>query len=125
VQRIKSRVAGIAVCLGLAMQTAQGDSFAEATDALCQKQKSCLTAQVSGEEMSPQMQQMMLQMLDGMCQALQQNFVTAATAGHPLQQAATACMRSLSELGCEALENGDVATAECQDYERRAAQYGG
>ena len=122
---MKTTIAGLGVIAGLACTPVMADDFAQAADALCQKQRSCLMGQMSGQEMPPQMRQMMLQMVDGMCQSMQQNYATAGAQGHPLYDQATACMRSLSSLSCQAMENGQVETQECQEYERQAANYAG
>jgi len=124
-KRLKTTSVVLGLFAAIAGSPALADEFAQAADALCQKQKSCLTAQMGGQEMPPQMRQMMLQMVDGMCQSLQQNYATAGAQGHPLYAQATACMRSLSGLSCQTLEGGQVDTPECQEYERQAAQYSG
>ena len=124
-KRLKTAPVALGMLGAIAGGPAMADDFAQAADALCQKQRSCVMAQMGSQEMPPQMRQMMLQMVDGMCQSLQQNYVTAGDQGHPLYAQATACMRSLSEMSCQTLEDGQVDTPECQEYEREAAKYGG
>ena len=114
------------VCLFVAHFASAGsaaDSFVAASDRLCQKQKACVMQQTAGEQMEPQMRQMMEQMVDGMCASLRQGFVSAGEYNHPLHGAATACMDSLAQLSCSMLENGEVETPACQEYERQAAAY--
>jgi hypothetical protein len=100
-------------------------SFSEAANALCQKQKSCITQQVNSDEVPPQMRQMMLQMVDSVCESMQQNFDAASTESHPMYSEAVSCMNSMAELDCQSLQQGSVKTEACEAYQRKAETFTG
>jgi hypothetical protein len=101
----------------------QADSVVEAAEDLCETLKTCALKQMGTADVTPELRQMMEPMLQGMCAGLNAK-IGDVPAGHPLQEPAVACMRSMEKLGCAMMENkGDVDTPECKKYEELASQY--
>lgn len=101
------------------------DNFADASDALCEKQRACMMQQMHAEGgANPQMQQMMSQMMDGICASMRQGYGEANQVSHPLYQHVTACVSSMSQLSCSEMENSDQTPA-CMALDRQAQQFGG
>lgn len=101
----------------------RAENMADATLVLCEKIKTCALEQIAQEDFTPEMRQMMEPMLNGMC-ARVQNQVTDVPTGHPLYGPALACMKSMEELSCADLRDGDtVKTPACEAYEKEAEKY--
>lgn len=101
----------------------QAEKMTEASLALCEKVKGCALEQLQQEEFTPEMRQMMEPMLNGMCQAVRAQ-ITEVPTGHPLYAPALACMESMAQLSCAALQGGDdIKTAACEEYRRQAEKY--
>lgn len=99
-------------------------NYQASSQALCEKVKQCAFAEMGqAQDMPPEMRAMMEQTLNSMCVSMAQPFEFAA--GHrDLVNSASRCMDSLSQLSCAELqEMQDMRTAECQDFENKAAQY--
>ncbi len=102
----------------------QADDLADAANDLCEKVKSCAMAQMSTQELTPEMKQMMEPMLKNMCVQMRENFVSAPT-GHPVYKPAVACMRSVEQLNCNELQSKlDMKTEECKEYEKIVEESG-
>ena len=96
--------------------------FEQAAGALCEHTKKCALASMEGEEISPEMKQMMTSMLDGACNAMRAGF-DPALQSHELYQPATQCMASMTKLSCQEMENMEsVNTPECTEFERLTQQ---
>lgn len=110
--------------LGLLLAaTIRADNLADAANDLCEHVKACSMAQIAQEEMTPEMRQMVEPMLDNMC-ANMRGRVEDVPTGHPLYQPAVSCMRSMTQIGCDAMTSGDsMHTEECKKYEDMARSY--
>lgn len=109
----------------LATTALRADNLADAANDLCEHIKQCTLTQMNQEEITPEMRQMIEPMIANMCTAMRSQ-VTAAPEGHPLYQPATDCMRSMTRISCEAMQDGaNMETAECKKYEEIARSYGG
>ena len=104
---------------------ARADDLTTASLDLCEKVKSCAVAKIAEKDLTPEMQQMMQPMLDGMCANMQSRFVEVPT-GHPMYKPALACMRSMEEkLTCENMQDPEeMKTPECEEYEKLAQEAG-
>ena len=103
---------------------AHADPFDDARLALCEKTKTCAMAQMeSAENMNEQMQAMVMQSLDRMCEGMERNF-SAALQTHELYEPATECMQAMAEMECSMLmdDGADTAPA-CVRYRELAAEY--
>jgi hypothetical protein len=95
----------------------------DATQALCDTVKSCALEQVAQEDLTDEMREMMVPMLENMCTTMR-NQVEEVPTGHELYQPAVACVRSMVSLSCEQLRDIDRGqTPECAEYSRLAADY--
>lgn len=104
--------------------TASAAEYDDALKALCEKTKACAIEQMQGvENMNEATRAMVMQSLEGMCVGLMQSYALAIT--YPdLTTAAAACMRSMTDLSCEALQAGsDSQTAECATFREKAKAY--
>lgn len=125
--KIVTNIARLALLplLSLLCVHAAADDISDAAQGLCDAVKSCALEQISKEDLTPEIQQMMEPMLENMCTTMQAN-VQQVPAGHPLYEPAVACMRSLESLSCEQMQNLDrTTTPECQEYEKLAREMGG
>lgn len=101
---------------------ALADELGDAAQALCEKVKSCAIEQMEGQEITPEMRQMMQPMLDGMC-AQVRGRVGEVPTGHPMYKPAVACMQSMQSLSCDSMQDaGQVITPECEEYEKLARE---
>lgn len=111
------------LCLLFLPALAYGDAFMAAASAMCEKSKSCAKASLAGEDLPPDMEAMMMQHIDRLCDSMQGQFAgVAANGSHPLYQPATACMESLAVQSCAELEGGSTTPA-CERYETMAERY--
>ena len=82
---------------------AGADELADAAQGLCDSVKTCALEQIAEEDMTPELRQMMVPMMENMC----------------------ASMRSMESLSCDQLQNPDRGvTPECAEYERLAKEAG-
>lgn len=103
---------------------ASADDLTEAAQGLCASIKSCALEQVAEEDLTPEMLKMMEPMLDNMCASMRQQ-VQEVPVDHKLYKPAVGCLRSLESMTCEQMQNADqVATPECEEYERLAKEQG-
>ncbi|MGB0920604.1 MAG: hypothetical protein ACPG06_02485 [Alphaproteobacteria bacterium] len=100
---------------------AQADDYLEATNALCEKIKSCAMAEMDVEAMPADQRAMMENMMAGMCANIQQNYTAAP--GSPYYDDAAACMRSMAALSCTEFQEMDEenATAACKSFRAAAS----
>jgi len=110
--------------LGLALGAhAWAEDLTEVTQALCDTVKSCALEQVAQEDLTDEMREMMVPMLENMCTTMR-NEVQDVPTGHELYQPAVACVRSLVSLSCEQLQDADrEQTPQCVEYDRLAQEY--
>lgn len=91
---------------------------------LCEKFKQCTYKEMESlEEVTPQMKEMMDQMLETMCD----NFVPEGielTAAQKLEKEVKACFSSLQSMSCDDLVNHSDDTPECKTLERAAQDLG-
>ena len=99
-------------------------SLNQATDKLCDKIKSCATAQMSQQNLPPAMQQMMTVMFEQSCTSIIAPYADKATnAG--LEKKAVACISSINSLSCGAIMTATGSkTAECSTLESAAHEAG-
>ncbi|MBL4589453.1 MAG: hypothetical protein JKY11_05170, partial [Alphaproteobacteria bacterium] len=79
--------------------------FDAAANALCEKQNQCALISLEGEEMPPEIKKMMMASIDSICVSMRASFDAQAAKAKKLLKPATACMKSMVTLSCEALEN--------------------
>ena len=92
---------------------------------LCEKVKGCAMQQIAQEDLTPEMRQMMEPMLEGMCANMRASIGEVPT-GHTLYQPAVACMRSMSKLSCEQMQNPEqMQTPACEEYQKKVQEHGG
>ncbi len=107
--------------LGLSIN-ANSEEFGDQALALCDKVKQCALAQMGTQELTPQMRQAVVPMIENMCSSMQAQF-QLFPANHELYEPALACMTSMSALPCEALMEGAVETPQCEEYQALAKEY--
>ena len=115
----------IALALCLSSLTTSAQTLEQASDALCEHMKQCIFAGMAGEQMTPEMEQMMKPMLDNVCSSMRAGFTQAGQAqkSHKLYKPATQCMASMTKLSCQEIENMESkSTAECAEYEHLSKQ---
>jgi hypothetical protein len=96
------------------------ETLTEAAGRVCENVKQCMLAQIDEADMTPEMREMMMPMVDTMCEAMRQGIEEVPT-GHELYPSALACMQSLAELSCADFQEGDSApTPACQAYQEKA-----
>ncbi len=99
------------------------DSLDEASQAFCQHMKQCTLKTMDAENIDPNMRQMVDSMVKGMCKKMTQRFELAEEQGYEdIREGAAACMRSMTEQDCDALEAGN-STPACREYEAMVEQY--
>lgn len=112
----------IICCFGTTTAVGGMQALEVASDKLCQKVKQCTFEQMQREQgITPQMRTMVEGMLSSMCENLME--FNEADTYHELVEPATACMDSMSALSCEDIEENDMQTAECEEYEALAKKY--
>ena len=113
--------AGLIYALG---SWAVADDLTDAARGLCDNIRTCALEQIAEENLTEEMRQMMMPMMDNMCTTMQSK-VQEVPAGHPLYEPALLCMRSMESLTCEQMRDEDqVMTPECKEYERLAREAG-
>jgi hypothetical protein len=101
------------------------ETLTEAAGRVCENVRQCMLAQIDEADMTPEMREMMMPMVDSMCEAMHQGIEEVPT-GHELYPPALACMQSLAGLSCADFQNGETAqTPACQAYQDKVqASYG-
>ncbi|MFT6550850.1 MAG: hypothetical protein ACJA1I_000881 [Zhongshania marina] len=101
----------------------QADDLGESYNIMCEKMKSCALKNIGEADLTPDLRAMVMASLEGACVSIQQQFNNVATV-HPLYGPASACMKSMTALSCEQIENmSDEKTPECARYEKMAESY--
>ena len=101
---------------------AAADSLESAGADLCEKVKACALAEIDKQELTPEMKEMMEPMLETMCVGMRQG-MDQVPVDHQLYAPAVACMRSMANLSCEQLQDGNqVQTPECAKYQDMAME---
>lgn len=95
------------------------DSFKASFDRMCQKMTDCTLQQMkSNTAMNDQQKQMVMQMVAGMCERVQNEWSLQDAESYPgLAEKGSACMDSMTSLDCAVLMN-NPKTAECEEYEK-------
>ncbi|GGW89747.1 hypothetical protein [Alteromonas halophila] len=96
------------------------DAFDEAAQGLCQHLKECTLASMEAENTDANMQQMIEGMVKGMCKKMTRQFEVDGY--EDIRDSAAACMRSMTEQGCDALDSS-ASTPACREYEEMASKY--
>jgi hypothetical protein len=108
---------------GLCSAQALCDDFADSALQLCEKLKGCATAEMNQSDLTSEVRQMMEPMLATMCSTMRDN-IEQVPSGHELYGPALACMRSLSEMSCDDMQNQEsYHTGACKAYEELARKY--
>jgi hypothetical protein len=97
----------------------------EKLEQMCGKIKQCSLEQAGADDMPPEVQQMMLQMFDGMCKSmLQPYYNSVGEAG--LEKKAEACMDTFLNQSCATLmaNQGEYTSPECEDFKAAADEAG-
>lgn len=96
---------------------AAAETLTEVSTRVCENVRQCVLAEIGEADMTPQMREMMMPMVDSMCDAVRQG-IEEVPAGHPLYAPALACMQSLVNLSCDDFRDGDtVQTPACKAYQ--------
>ena len=120
---------GLLGCVLSLATAAQGADFEEASMALCEKMKQCTLAEMGDQEgMSPEMKDMIMNSMAGICDAMQAQFSSVQQLSgdeEDIAEAAGECMQSMAELSCSELMGGGEQpdTQACQDYQTLAQEY--
>lgn len=107
---------------------AQADSFQAEWDNYCSKMKEC-TMQKMGEnpdDMPEAMRDMVMQSMDGMCLAMEEQFTDAQQAEYrDIADAGAECLRSLNRLSCDQITEGQqqFETEACREYQEMAENH--
>lgn len=99
--------------------------FNKAIDSLCNKQKACIKQSMAAEDMSslpPEMQQMLEQSINTMCDGFRQRYSDAIADLFPLEKEAIACVNSMVNLSCDQIESG-IQTGQCDNFENKLKHY--
>ena len=121
---LKNLCGSIVLSFAVCIPAVHADELGDAAEALCEKVKSCALAQMEGQNIPAETRQMMQPMLDNMCAQVRGRIGEVPT-GHPLYKPAVACMESMNSLTCEDMQDsGDMATPECEEYEKLAREAG-
>lgn len=104
------------------LANANTDKLSAAATKVCNTIKSCALAEVQqSDDLTPEMQAMMVNMADRLCQTMV--FTDNVADHHELAEPATACLQSISNLSCDALMDGEVKTPACDHYEQLVEKY--
>lgn len=98
------------------------EALQDASMELCEKVKQCTFEQMQAQEgIAPEMRSMVEGMLNTMCK----DFIKfdEVDRDHELVEPALACMKSMSALSCDQLQEDNMATPACEAYERAAKAY--
>lgn len=120
---LKYGISALALCW-ITLVPAHANELEAAALKLCENVKACAMAQMEGQDLTPEMREMMQPMLDNMCAQVQGSMGNVPT-GHPLYQPAVACMESMNSLDCEMMQSaGETRTPECETFEKLARESG-
>lgn len=99
---------------------AQAD-MTEKLDLMCGKIKQCSLENAGAQDLPPEMQQMMLQMFDGMCVSILQPYYNSVGTAD-LEDEANACMDTFLAESCETLmaNEGEYTSPECEEFKEAA-----
>ena len=118
----RSLVATVAIAVLLTADPVVSDSLESAGADLCEKVKTCALAEIDKQDMTPEMREMMEPMLENMCVGMRQG-MDQVPMDHQLYKPAVACMRSMANLSCTQLQDGNqVQTPECVKYQEMAME---
>ena len=92
------------------------NEFEAAANTLCEKQKQCALNSVEGENMPPEMKQLMMASINSICVSMRASFDAQGAKTEKLLKPATVCMNSIINLSCEAMEKRPETT-ECKQLE--------
>lgn len=119
---MKNILAALTLIFSLATLAApaHAETYEEATNALCEKIKSCALADMRMEDMDDADKRMMMNMMDNMCLDMQQNYTAAPNSPH--YDEAAACMRSMADLTCGEFQamSEENPTEECAAFKDTA-----
>lgn len=96
--------------------------FESAINALCERQKQCALANMAEKEMPPEMKQMIMMSLNMVCSSLLTGFEAQVMVSHELYSPAVKCIDSMASLSCDALQNKNDNTVECEQFEKLSKQ---
>ena len=99
------------------------DPYTEAAQAACEHMKECALQRMG--DIPPEMRGMVMAGLESACVgiAAANPYGEEMRQQHPLYDDATACMRSMAELSCEAIYDDRTETPECLKLQREAEKY--
>ncbi|MFK8018401.1 MAG: hypothetical protein AB8B86_01400 [Pseudomonadales bacterium] len=117
------RILVASILMAIASSSWANSEFDSAMSAMCEKTKSCAIAEMK-KSLPPEMQEMAIGMAAQACTAIQQSYSYLAQQAQygDLMDSATACMKSMGNLECEALMAGPETQA-CKDYEKQAEKF--
>lgn len=103
---------------------ASANDYQASYDRLCNKMKSCATAEMEDAEgMTEDMKAMVMNSLNSMCQSIEVGFGTALVY-QDLLSSASQCMDSMAEQSCESLQASDAdKTPQCLEFREKAEKY--
>lgn len=118
------KLALIIFILSISINTSNARDISEASNVICEKVKTCGTAQLETQGLPPEMVVMMKAMFDGMCETMIAPYIIK-TADAGLEEKAIACLDSISSMSCEHLMEGQGnETEECEEYKQAAEDAG-
>ena len=109
-------------CIGLmsvAGTASAMDNFDEASQQLCEHLREC-TLKTMDAESNANMRKMVDGMVQGMCKKMTRQFKVEGY--EDIRNSAAACMRSMTEQDCDALDSS-TSTPACREYEKMAETY--
>lgn len=113
--------AGILLAIPFSIAPHAATDFEKASTRLCDKIQQCAYDELeSQQQLNDQMRQMIDGVVDSMCKQYLQK--TDQLEAGETEQAAVACLDSLSALSCDALQGGQPATPACKKFEKMAGQ---
>lgn len=121
---ILTLLSGLGLCCVLLSNVAHAD-LDQSMDQMCEKIKTCGKAELAKQDMSAEMQQMMIGMFDGMCQSMfAPHMMTVGKAG--LEDKAEACVDSMVDASCDELmaDSKEFTSAACEEFEQAAKAAG-
>ena len=103
---------------------ASANDYQDSYDRLCNKMKSCATAEMEDAEgMTEDMKAMVMNSLNSMCKSIEVGFGTALVY-QDLLSSASQCMDSMAEQSCESLQASDGdQTPQCLEFRQKAEKY--
>lgn len=116
---------GLYIALGASMiggQSVLANELQQASKRLCDHFKKCMLSEMAAQEESvpPSMQAVLDNMTKELCSSVMD--ITQISGKHDLEKSAIACLDSMSNTSCKAMED-DVETPACLDYQKQAEKY--